>query len=385
MSRKLQIIMGGLIIVLFLGFIFISIFKSNFNSEKLLAELYEAVDKGDSKYLGKYIKVKGKTHLIDEDVKKITNLLNNMGSMDIRIFDKEVDDSYNVFISKDGKEKLLYDKFVINVNTINLVLTTNAPNSKVYLDNKAIGETNDEGKLHYKNIIPGEYNVKVEYSGKYGKSEITEKIKIWNEVEDTIEVSLDLNIGYIDIYSNRDDAKLYVNGKDTGLLVKDIHNFGPIPLDGSITIQSKATAENGIIESDEKVVNHSTSYKLNLEDKENSIEETLNELVYNYEVGLVNAINYNDFSYASPYILKGSNLYNAQLKLIKNLNEQGIKEDYISHELIKVQKIDNAKYYLTVSESHKVYKADGGENIVKHTWQYDVQKVGDKYYLTNLK
>lgn len=55
-------------------------------------------------------------------------------------------------------------------------------------------------------------------------------------------------------------------------------------------------------------------------------------LVSDYENGLINAINNNDFTQVEPYLVINSPLYEAQKKLVTDLYSQGIKEKLISFE-----------------------------------------------------
>ena len=81
-------------------------------------------------------------------------------------------------------------------------------------------------------VIPGTYSVSYTYKTEYG--DISDS-KIVNLMEDeTIEINVDGN--YITLYSNFDDAKVFINNIDTGLMTKDIKNYGPLPKDKDIKI-----------------------------------------------------------------------------------------------------------------------------------------------------
>jgi hypothetical protein len=82
-----------------------------------------------------------------------------------------------------------------------------------------------------------------------------------------------------------------------------------------------------------------------------SLKTSLSNLVGSYENKIVEAININSFSKVEPYLLKGSTLYNSQVKLVQSLYKKGTREKLVSYE-IKAIAYDDVKkeYRLFVSE-----------------------------------
>lgn len=98
------------------------------------------------------------------------------------------------------------------------------------------------------------------------------------------------------------------------------------------------------------------------------------ELVSNYEYSLIDAINANDFSLVEYMLLKGSSLYEAQKKLVANLNQKGISEELVDFEIKEIKYSEQKKeYYLTVREKINIIKKDG-ESTNEYTWMYTVKQ-----------
>lgn len=96
------------------------------------------------------------------------------------------------------------------------------------------------------------------------------------------------------------------------------------------------------------------------------------ELVRNYEVSLIDAINARDFSLVEHMLAKGSPLYDAQKKLVDNLGQKGITEELIDYEVIDASTDANKSIYLTVREKIKIIRQDG-QSTENFTWVYTVK------------
>ena len=75
------------------------------------------------------------------------------------------------------------------------------------------------------------------------------KIDVIIMEDETVEINVDGN--YITLYSNFDDAKVFINNIDTGLMTKDIKNYGPLPKDKDIKIFLQREFPWGTIKSEE--------------------------------------------------------------------------------------------------------------------------------------
>lgn len=198
------------------------------------------------------------------------------------------------------KKGFLYDKYYIDINTINVKFTTNISDVNVEFLNKRFNLIN-EAEF---NIIPGEYSLSYKYKTKYG--DISES-KIINLMEDKIvEVNIDAN--YITLYSNYDDAKVFINNVDTGLISKEIKNYGPLPKDKDIKVFIQREFPWGIIKSEEISVGNNQYINLNIGMVNDRLNNMINETVDSFYSSVFNALNNKD-----------KNLISGSIELVKEV------------------------------------------------------------------
>ena len=100
------------------------------------------------------------------------------------------------------------------------------------------------------------------------------------------------------------------------------------------------------------------------------VPEDMVEFTKGYLNGLVNAINTNDFSLVEPYLLKGSELHEAQKGLVTHLSEKGIKEEIVSVDIIDFR-ADGGKVIVSTNEEIKIINSDGTSETKNYSWAYN--------------
>ncbi|MCQ6277100.1 hypothetical protein JMM81_19685 [Bacillus sp. V3B] len=110
-------------------------------------------------------------------------------------------------------------------------------------------------------VLPGTYELKGSFNGEYAKLTETTELDFLNADGNTLDVFLEFEGQYVDIYSNEENSTLFVNGESTGMKVGDFIELGPLPMDGSIVLHAEYQAENGVIKTNEvKVMNTDDVY-----------------------------------------------------------------------------------------------------------------------------
>ncbi|MBC2582820.1 TcaA NTF2-like domain-containing protein [Clostridium sp. DJ247] len=106
--------------------------------------------------------------------------------------------------------------------------------------------------------------------------------------------------------------------------------------------------------------------------------------IVGYLNNMAEAINSNDYSKVSPYIVPDSKLEMYQRKLIKNLNSQNIKEKWKNFRITNIQHIDNGLYKVSTHETYVIYS--GGEERQKEfDYVYTVEGNGTTWGLSNIE
>lgn len=399
MNRKLEITIGILIVLVFTLVIGKNVFALSTDESKGIDKLNKAIDNLDIKYLEKHIEIEDySSPLSTEDIERIALLLKDE-YINLNNYYNQRDS--NIYVKADGKENLLFDKYVLVLKPYRLVLDADIEGAEVYLDGTKIGKIDDDHYFEYKSTLPGKHKIELKYKGEYVDLETQEDILIYDNYTSEIFHSMYLNGEYIWIDCNYYDAKLFVNDKDTGKTIRDIEYFGPIPLDGSIVLQAKLETDYGVLESEKVTIDddYGSVYLELIEEEEEEVElvediyddyflpvmDLLPEFIMDYENNMVSAINNKDFDFVKPCLLEGSPLYESQKGLVKNLNEKGITEELLYYEILDVGEIVNNSLEVKVYEKHNVISPDGSEKVTEYVWIYTVVFENNNLWLSNIR
>ena len=358
----------------FIIFMLVSMFfLINLNQDKIIDKLNEALLNENKIRISKFVMVNEKKvseqelepliKYYNENQEKITNLINGL----------RTEGRYGAF-KVIVKKNIFYKRYYININTVEIEFTSNLNNIEVEFGNKKFKLMN-EAKF---DVIPGIYELKYTYKTEYG--DITEKVNL--SIVENKKINLDVNGNYITLYSNFNDAEVFINDKYTGLSVKDIVNFGPIPRDKEILIKLKKEFPWGKIESEEVDISNKEYLKLDINMANdnlinminqdiskfyNSVFEALNkknkdeilncteevkDTIYsyineksilfsnNYEINNINVeIEKSDFKY-EDYIYKASILTKASYNISKNLLPF-LETKYENYFLLNLEYVEN--------------------------------------------
>lgn len=257
-------------VIMFISIFAIFIFLlSSFglSKEEVLSKFELALINGNPSTLAQYVKVENEKvsskelqPLIDgydKDKVRIKKIVNEL---------RKVGKSGNFTV--ESRKGFLKEKYYIDINTINVSFITNINDVDIEFSNKRF---NLIDKAEF-DVIPGTYKVLYTYKTEYG--DISES-KIVNLMEDeTVEINVDGR--YITLYSNFDDAKVFINDLDTGLEAKDVKNYGPLPKDKDIKIHLEREFPWGKINSEEVLISNDQYIKLDI----NMVNDELNNMIY---------------------------------------------------------------------------------------------------------
>lgn len=135
---------------------------------------------------------------------------------------------------------------------------------------------------------------------------------------------------------------------------------------------------------DKQIVNK----KINLVDYDikDSAVKSIESVISFYEKNLIEAINTNKFSKVESCLLKGSNLYNSQKKLVPYLYNKNTKEKLNKYEIYAIDyDYDNNQYRVYVLEEIAI-KYSGKDYVNKdYSWCYTIKiDSSGKYMLTDI-
>lgn len=180
----------------------------------------------------------------------------------------------------------IFNKYKLEVKTVSLTLNSNFEDTIFYLNDKKV-ENNVVDK-----IIPGKYVVR-------GELETIDDILIEEKelfILSSMNYDLTMPAININLTSNFDDAKVYINDKNINKKVSDIKNYGPIPLEKEISIQLEREFPWGTIKSEkiniEKLPNINIDINMSNEILIKEVELSLND----FYSSVFEALNKNDYT-----------------------------------------------------------------------------------------
>ena len=132
---------------------------------------------------------------------------------------------------------------------------------------------------------PGIYKIKALFKGKHVDLEKNEDIDLMivksliSTSKNINSVNLSMDAYQVSVSSDYEDAKLFVNGKDTGLLVKDAKDFGPVTKDGSIKMYLQKEFPWGVMKGEEVKIVGDKSMKLKLSGLNEELQTSMMEKI----------------------------------------------------------------------------------------------------------
>src|SRR5699024_8141866 len=141
MNRKIELLIGSLILIVIIGFVFVK----SFDKDKNLGKLETALIDKDIDYLEKYIRVEGLDRDLDKE--EIKDIVENLDSEYIKELKNHREDN-NIYIFTDGKEKFIYNKYYLGLKTYELIVEPSyeeaLADTKVIIDGEEVGKIKED-------------------------------------------------------------------------------------------------------------------------------------------------------------------------------------------------------------------------------------------------
>jgi len=107
-------------------------------------------------------------------------------------------------------------------------------------------------------------------------------------------------------------------------------------------------------------------------------------LLNSYAYALIDSINTGIFSTVEEYLLKDSNLYKMQKKLVYSLYEKGVTENLLSIEMVDENWESKEKCLVSTKEVVEIFYASGKSETNTYYWTYTMVYSNNKYYLSDI-
>ena len=279
-----KLLISFIVFVSIMGCITIVNIKSTKSS--ILKNLEVALKENNPRKIYKDIRING-NKIIKEEVEPLTEYYSENKAQVNSIIRSLKANGSSSFFSLVCDENLFFDDYYIEIEPVAIKVNTNFDNTKVYINNKKIANTNIK-----RNLIPGKYLIKGELETEYGVIEEEKEVYIMENTE------YDLKIPAINISltSNFSDASVYINGIKLNQKVSDIKNYGPIPLNKDITIQLEREFDWGVIKSEEVKVGTLPNINIDIDIINDTLIKNISDDCNTFYTSVFEALNNSDSS-----------------------------------------------------------------------------------------
>lgn len=271
-----------LLILLCLGYLVGNINKGR---DKVINNLEMALKDDDVNKLRNVVRVNNKK-VSSEELKPLMDYFsNNISKIENTIRSLKTTDSSNEFTLEKTKG-LFKDKYKININLVNLTITSNFNEGEFTLNNtnKLIdGDT-------FSDIIPGSYTIKGVLQSEYGDIVDTKDIVISENKKETFT----FNAINITVESDYEEAEIFINDVNTGYKVLDNKEIGPIISDGSVNVHLEKDFPWGRINSGNVAIKDINKLKINIDMNNEELQTSLNIIVKSFYESVFNSLNEED-------------------------------------------------------------------------------------------
>lgn len=269
-------------------------------------------------------------------------------------------------------------------------VTVNYKGTKLQVDGQSYGSTKKDGEtVQVGPFAPGEYTVKANYTGEYGKETKEADLNFFDTLETNTAIDMEMSGSAVVVSSNYPEADLYLNGEYTGYAVSDFKELGTLKRDGTNTLQ--AYYDFGFSEgySDEVTVTKQKTVDLTVEPNQRDVYEGIKSTTGQHVYEWIDAFSSKDTSYLT--IIRDSSYMERQEKNIQGLNNENAywtgSLNYLRFDAdsMDVDQGEDGLMYATINVetniSGQTYNEFSGdlinENDSSSFWKYDF--VYDEY------
>ena len=268
-----------------------------------------------------------------------------------------------------NKKILFFNNYDIEIVPVAIKVNTNFDETEVYINNNKIAATNIK-----RNLIPGKYLIKGKLDTLYGVVEEEKEVYIM----ENLEYDLNMPALNINITSNFDDANVFINDEEINKKVKDVNNYGPIPINKDINIHLEREFPWGKINSNKVSISNLPNLNINIDMVNDELIDEINKSTNDFYSSVFEALNNSDYS----LIVNAKE--DAKSKIYDSIKRESLflKNDYEINDL-KTELKSSEFYY-----ENGIYK---GNIVIKLNYKIKkkilpfIQKSVEEMFLTSVE
>ncbi|WP_158555963.1 TcaA 3rd/4th domain-containing protein [Peribacillus glennii] len=173
-----------------------------------------------------------------------------------------------IFTLVESKKKWgVISQYGVSFQPVYFRVTANQSDASIIIDGKDRGKLKEEDERTIGPLLPIEHELKGSFKGEYATVTDKQKVDPKDYEGNKIDVEFDLSGEQVDLYSNYDEATVFINGKSTGKSVRELGTIGPVSLDGSIKVHAELKMQGKKLTSEAiPVTDNSDSLDLTIDD-----------------------------------------------------------------------------------------------------------------------
>ncbi|EIT84273.1 hypothetical protein A374_15843 [Fictibacillus macauensis ZFHKF-1] len=287
-------------------------------------------------------------------------------------------------LKRDGTRWLFFSNYQLVVKPLTVDVSSNYDHTNVYCDGtKKATITKKDQPVTLRSLLPGDHKLKVVYHGEYTTLQ-AEKTLPMNEANDAkLKIDVPVEGEFVTLTSNYDDARLFINGKDSGKTVAELHELGPIATDGSLSLYAEKKFDVGTVKSETVTVRSSGPVALPIDYKKPTSgdsppsdavkptsDEAIEQFMLSYTTASVASLNETNFSLAEPYIDPKGPHYNEAMRYVQHVEKEGFKEQLDDFKVTKIDRSKPNQLLVSTKEAYTITRKNGSKVQLKFLSDY---------------
>lgn len=322
--------------------------------EEVLNKVILSLNSNDAKELSKVLYVSSKKVSSDE-LKPLLDYYDSDEESKKKVIEDLTDSGKSEFLEIKSEEKIFGENFYVDLKSFNINIAPTVSDAKVKLNGKDVESGVTLGK-----IIPGKYVIQAVAESEFGDIVKEENIDILKSKD----IKIVMPATKLTISSEFNDAKVFINGKDTEKEVKDFKNYGVFPTDGSVSVKLVKEFPWGEISTEEVKITDTKMLTLKFEMMNGNLKTELEGIMDEFFRGTFDALNKKDKNLiTNTYPEAKDRIYD---KLKKN--SWIFKNTYSLNEL-----------KTSIDQSDIFYEKDSYKARISTTVNYKVSKIMDLF------
>lgn len=284
----------------------------------------------------------------------------------------------------------LYNDISFSLIPLNASIEVPFKEMTVTIADEIVTSKEDDEIIEIGQFIPGTYD----WSFKMERHQMPLKnkgtVELYAEEGQQALFSPDWGFETVSIYSEVDDAILYVNGKSTKEKVSGYYELYPVILDDKTEIQLVTKNGKGKEVTSEKMTLDSTNLDISFKHIEQekaaaNKREEVESVFYNFRSDYEDAIYTLDFSYIRDYFKPNSKIQKDYRKFVEDhATIAGYDYDFRTNEVTDVKEQKDGKYELTSFETFYYSSADEGTIYYERTKKYVLSEENGMFYIESI-